>query len=359
METFSNLEQVYGNIKTFLDTSDSTHISVIYASNTTGKTRLSRLFKDEYQEEGTLCYNAFLEDCFGWDNDSYTFNLCNCWELKLINDEGLDKEIENNFKRFTSSNIEVDFNTKTGSISFRIKEDEEKRVNIKISKGEESLFIWTVFYTIFSHAINLLSEKQEDRSTKIFDALKYIVIDDPVSSMDDTRIITVGLAISELLEKAESLTNTKLGILITTHHTLFFNLLHSRNNGKRKDYVLLKSDTKYVLKEQTKASPFAYHHEIIQEIQQVIKDDKLEKYHFNLFRCLLEKTANFLGYKDNWSVLVPDDKSRDLLAKTINHYSHNQLSETESPIVEEAEKELFKNAFNEFIKNCKWNYEEI
>ena len=56
---------------------------------------------------------------------------------------------------------------------------------------------------------------------------------------------------------------------------------------------------------------------------------------------------------------MPDDKSRDLLAKTINHYSHNQLSETESPIVEEAEKELFKNAFNEFIKNCKWNYEEI
>lgn len=358
MEKFFKLEQVYDNIKAFLNSSDSVRISVIYACNTTGKTRLSRCFEEEYQEEGTLCYNAFLEDCFSWDNDNYTFNICNCWELKLINDEGLDKEIETNFQQFTNSSIEVDFNTKTGNIAFQIRNNEGKKVNIKISKGEESLFIWTIFYTILSHAIDLLSEEPEDRSTQIFDKLKYIVIDDPVSSMDDTRIITVGLAISELLEKAEASNKlkTKLGILITTHHTLFFNILHSRNNRKRKDYVLSRIDETYILKPQPKASPFAYHHEIIQEILNAIKEDKLKKYHFNLFRCLLEKTANFLGYQDNWSILIQDEKVRDLLAKTINHYSHNQLSETESPIVEQEDKELFENSFNGFIKNCKWNY---
>ena len=356
MAEFPNLEHVYDNIKSFLDSSQSAHVSVIYACNTTGKTRLSRLFEEEYQEEGTLCYNAFLEDCFSWDNDSYTFNLCKCWELKLINDEGLDKEIERNFQQFTNSNIEVKFNTVTGEIKFNFQGDDKVEGNIKISKGEESLFIWTIFYTILSRAIDLLTEKQEYRSTNIFDKLKYIIIDDPVSSMDDTRIITIALAISKLLEKVKSLTGHKLGILITTHHTLFFNVLHSRSDKTRNDYVLSRINNIYSLKEQKKASPFAYHHEIIQEIQQAINEDKLKKYHFNLFRCLLEKTANFLGYQDNWSILIQDEKVRDLLAKTINHYSHNQLSETESPIVEQEDKELFENSFNGFIKNCKWNY---
>src|SRR5437016_2585514 len=45
---------------------------LIYAYNSTGKTRLSTAFKDlgkNDDERDTLYFNAFTEDLFYWDND--------------------------------------------------------------------------------------------------------------------------------------------------------------------------------------------------------------------------------------------------------------------------------------------------
>lgn len=360
MSEQANLNEVYNEIKTYLDDQNNVKTSVIFASNTSGKTRLSRMFEEKYGEERALCYNAFLEDCFSWDNDSYTFTICDCWELRLINTEGIGKQIERNFERFANSNIKVDFNAETGNISFTLKGDNEYKDNIKISKGEESLFIWTVFYTILSYAIDLLAEKPEDRSSHKFDTLKYIIIDDPVSSMDDTRIITIALVVAELIEKIVNSDKLQIkpSVLITTHHTLFFNILHNKIVGKRKDYVLSRSNYSYILEYQDKDSPFAYHHEMLLEIQRAIRDDELKKYHFNMFRCLLEKTANFLGYNDKWSDLIRDNHNKELLTKLLNHYSHNSLSETEAKYVEENDKELFVDTFNTFLRDYKWKYEE-
>lgn len=41
---------------------------------------------------------------------------------------------------------------------------------------------------------------KEDRATDIFNNLEYIIIDDPVSSIDDTRIITLAIGIIKLIK---------------------------------------------------------------------------------------------------------------------------------------------------------------
>lgn len=362
MPEYETLDSIIDYIEHTFDGSPKTRTSVLFANNTSGKTRLSKLLSEKFSDK-VLCYNAFIEDLFTWDNENFILNLANKSEVhELIAQEGLNNSIIDTFKKLANSKIEPDFSPTFDAITFTIPGDKKlKDANIKISKGEESLFIWSVFYSILTLAIETLFDKFDNRSTHNFDKLKYIVIDDPVSSMDDSRIITIAFGIIELLEKVFAKNSTlkdELRFLITTHHALFFNCLRNSCNDKWhcKNFVLSKTDGTFVLKEQKSGAPFAYHHAIIEEILEAIKNDSIEKYHFNLFRCLLEKTTNFLGYTGNWSQLLKDEENRNLFAKVVNEYSHSQISETEPKYVDEKNKVLFKEAFYKFIREYKWSY---
>jgi len=375
MSNFASIEDLKKHLEERFDSTDKAKVSVIYASNTSGKTRLSKLFCEE--NTSVLCYNAFLEDLFHWDNESLILKLDKSDIGKLILDEGLDVEIRNNFMNLLGSKIEPNIDISSGNITFNIpmgrlsnSEDNSgsleavnKTENIKISKGEESLFIWALFYTILNFVVDTLIEDKSNRSTDIFDNTKYIVIDDPVSSMDDIRIVTIALSLLDVIKKIidnQDKLENKLKILITTHHTLFFNVMHGKDCGgwKQEDYTLSKLNNEYVLNPQKCGSPFAYHHVLISELKHAITTDSLEKYHFNLFRCLLEKTANFLGYTGHWSIMLDDNDDKKEIVKLLDHYSHGQLSEFESSIIERKDKELFINAFNSFVRKYKWNYDE-
>ena len=104
--------------------------------------------------------------------------------------------------------------------------------------------------------------------------MKYIIIDDPVSSVDDNRIITIALKITKIILKS----GDKFNYLITTHHPLFFNVLFHKNKDtwNKKNYILSKTQTEFKLKKQPTESPFAYHHTVVSEIQRAIND---------LFQC--------------------------------------------------------------------------
>lgn len=53
----------------------------------------------------TLCYNAFLEDMFTWDNENYILKFNpHSWIIKLVIDEGLEADIIDNFKDIINSN---------------------------------------------------------------------------------------------------------------------------------------------------------------------------------------------------------------------------------------------------------------
>ena len=360
---FDSIEAVAEKIKSSLNSiSDKKKISVLYAFNGTGKTRLSNEFVKLNEENETtkikvLCYNVFLEDLFKWDNEDYTlFFDSSSWESKLINDEGLDKKIINNFKNILNTKIEPEFNLDEGKIKFYLPSDESK-TNIKISRGEENIFIWSIFHTILETAIEELNINEENRSTDLFNDLEYIIIDDPVSSIDDTKIITQAIEIIHLIKSND---NNHLRFLVTTHHALFYNIFFNsfKRDGNYKDffYLLSKNEINFKLEEQKNDSPFGYHLLVKDEIQKAVDSGDAQKYHFNLFRGLLEKTANFLGY-GNWYDCITGDKKQEF-ARIVNLYSHGKLLEMESKHIPDEHKNLFKEVFNDFISEFKWGVAE-
>ncbi len=354
MTVLASINEILPHIKNEIDARKAKKIkvSILYAFNASGKTRLSKLFVDQYHEQ-VLCYNAFIEDLFSWDNENYILNIdINSWVAKLINEHGLENQIIDNFQNLTGTKLQPTFHLPEGEISFHFYSgDTDKPENIKISKGEESVFIWSIFYTILCLALENLNEEPENRETREFDGYQYIIIDDPVSSVDDTKIIKIALELRELIYKS----NNKVKFFITTHHALFFNILFNSRNKycSMKSYILSKSDAGFHLEKQETDAPFAYHHVVRHEIERAIKNEGVQKYHFNLFRALLEKTANFLGYR-NWEDMLVGDAYGKVIKKTLHHYSHNSLSTIEPKDLSERDKEDFKAAFNSFAKEFKW-----
>lgn len=364
MAEFEEVSGLLKYIKDELDDparEDKVCLWLVFASNTSGKTRLAETFREE-NSETVLCYNAFFEDYFHWDNENLVLLLDkNSWVLKLIEDEGLEPDIVGNFKKLTSSKLEPEFDFDKGIVRFGFLTGDDNNIDrIKISRGEESLFIWCVFYTILEKAIGILAENPEERSTHIFDDIKYIVIDDPVSSMDDTRIITVALGLVYLVKQMNGLKN-KLKILITTHHCLFYNILHGKTSRKlggvgRKNYMLTKlAGNKFAITEQMSDSPFAYHIFLLKDIKRAVNAGDVQKYHFNFFRAILEKTANFLGYSGGWSTLLEENADKPLLVQLLNQYSHDSLAEIERGPLQLDEQELFKTAFSAFFEKFNWS----
>ena len=169
----------------------ASHIFLLYALNATGKTRLSKYFQDKYKNK-VFCYNAFTEDLFNWNNedDNYSlkFNPDNLI-FKAIKDEGLDRELTNNYQKFTGSKIEPTIHFKKNQITFGIYSGGDAgNDQIKISRSEESIFIWSLFYTVLADVIDTLKNDPSNRLTD-FKYFEYIVIDDPVSSIDDTTCV--------------------------------------------------------------------------------------------------------------------------------------------------------------------------
>lgn len=347
-------------------------VQLIYAFNGTGKTRLSRAFKDlvapknESDEEETglagkkiLYYNAFTEDLFYWDND-----LDNDTDLKLkihpnvftdwvFVDQGQERNVISNFQAYVNNEaLTPKFNEDFSEVTFSMRRGNDQDTgNIKISKGEESNFVWSVFYSLLEQVVEVLNIPEEsDRETDKLNQLEYIFIDDPVTSLDDNHLIQMAVNLAGIIRKNES----ELKFIITTHSPVFYNVLYNELNRKT-GYMLEKNeDGTYDLNESKGDSnkSFSYHHYLIGIIKQAIEENNIEKYHFTLLRNLYEKAANFLGYK-HWSDLLPDDKEV-YAARIMNFYSHRTLLNDEVREPTEPEKQTVKLLFNHLIDNAKF-----
>ncbi|MCK6417014.1 MAG: hypothetical protein L6Q63_16010 [Giesbergeria sp.] len=230
-------------------------VQLIYAFNGTGKTRLSREFKQliasetngedgeadqsELSRNKILYYNAFTEDLFYWDNDltgdtapklKIQPNSYTDWLLTLLKDLGQDGNIVKYFQRYTNDKLTPHFSEDFAEVSFSLERgDNERSGSIKISKGEESNFIWSVFYALLDQAIAIRNVAEpESRETRQFDQLEYVFIDDPVSSLDDNHLIEVAVNLAGLIKSSES----KLKFIITTHSPLFYNVLFNEFSNK-------------------------------------------------------------------------------------------------------------------------------
>lgn len=319
-------------------------VQLIYAFNGTGKTRLSREFKQlvspkaegedaqlsDLASKKILYYSAFTEDLFYWDNDlgldaepklKIQPNSFTKWVLE---EQGQDQSITATFQHYTSDKLTPHFSTDFSSVSFSFERgNNQPEPNIKISKGEESNFIWSVFNALLEQLISELNMAEiANRSTDAFNNLEYVFIDDPVSSLDENHLIELAVNVAGLIKSSES----NLKFIITTHNPLFYNVLF--NELKSKVCYMLErfDDGSFALTEKQGDSnkSFSYHLHLKQSIEQAIADDKVERYHFTLLRNLYEKTASFLSYA-KWSELLPDDKQL-YLTRIINFTSHSTLS---------------------------------
>lgn len=134
-------------------------VAFLYATNAVGKTSISKCINDvENDNSNIILYNAFVEEYFIWhkdfENEEYylTINDYDTFIQDAVIVQGLDSEINKNFRSLINSKIDVDFEiigNRIEKISFSLQTGDDSVVkNIKISKGEESLFIWSVFLTI-------------------------------------------------------------------------------------------------------------------------------------------------------------------------------------------------------------------
>ena len=371
-------------------------VQLIYAFNGTGKTRLSRAFKElvapkaegdedpQPTRKKILYYNALTEDLFYWDNDlledaepklKIQPNSFTTWILK---DQGQELNVTRNFQQYTNDKLtptfnqeykvagpgnkevivpafsEVTFSMETGSNTSSGK--------LKISKGEESNFIWSVFYTLLELVIDVLQEPDPAlRGTSDYDELKYVFIDDPVTSLDENHLIELAVHLAALIKRAPD----GLKFIITTHSPLFYNVLHNelelKKQGKKEGCRLLEQleDGTFRLdvKHGDSNRSFSYHLYLRRVLSEAIDQGTIERFHFMFLRNLYEKTAAFLGYQ-NWGDLLNTVPGADApgakqgyLNRVMQFSSHSTLSGEQVREPTGPEKQTVKLLFDNLINN--------
>ena len=347
-------------------------VNLIYAFNGSGKTRLSKVFKnlivpkenhgneEELTRRKVLYFNAFTEDLFYWDND-----LLNDTELKLkiqpnsfirwlIKDQGDEGKVIGKFHHYCDEKLMPKFDIDNNQITFNFaRGDDTPEKNIKLSKGEESNFIWSIFHTLIEQVVAELNiSEPSERTTNEFDELKYIFIDDPVSSLDENHLIQLAVDLAELVKDSPD----TIKFIITTHNPLFYNVLY-KELGAKCGYILRKDENKnenerFDLEEKKGGSnkSFSYHL-FLRNLLEEVEPKDIQKYHFMLLRNLYEKTANFLGYS-GWSNLLPNDDARQsYYTRIINFTSHSTLSNEIIAEPTDAEKNIVKYLLEHLINN--------
>jgi wobble nucleotide-excising tRNase len=335
---------------------------LLYAYNGTGKTRLSTAFKDlgkQGDARDTLYFNAFTEDLFSWDND-----LENDRErvLKINSDShffaGLaEMEMDNRIRPMLNRYADFDFKIDTTEweviFSREVQDgDAVKKVdNIKISRGEENIFIWCFFLAIVQLALD---------GAEAYKWVKYIYIDDPVSSLDENNAIAVGHHLAQLLARKDHL----IKAVLSSHHSLFFNVLWNElreiDRKKFAPYFLSCSKkTGQFHLTYTGDTPFFHHVALLKEICEARNADELCTHHFNALRGLLEKSSCFHGHP-KFSVCIKkteDDPDETLFGRILNVLSHGNYSFYEPTKMLPETKESFEKVLDDFLEFYPFNRE--
>jgi hypothetical protein len=368
---------------------------LLYAYNGTGKTRLSMAFKDAGKKTtrrpfrvgdragqrllinetvgDTLYFNAFTEDLFSWDND-----LANDSERRLhintdsqffkgLKELALDERIGHYLARYADFLFDIDYDQWT--VSFRKGETR----HIKVSRGEENIFIWCVFMAICERAID---------GAESYQWVKYLYIDDPITSLDDNNAIAVASDLAKLLRKAKSRTRPEaaaagvpgeadiparmvpapIKAVVSSHHALFFNVvcneLHT-NRDAHKRYFLHRPErgSTYTLRA-TNDTPFFHHVAMLAEIKKAADGGKLYTYHFNMLRSILEKTATFFG-NDDFSSCIHGLDDEDLFARALNLLSHGKYDIYQPAEMVDDNKRLFRQILDAFLGRYQFSLPDI
>ena len=335
------------------------NIILIYAFNATGKTRLSVAYKNftKNNNEGNhigVYYNAFSEDLFVWENDeennneNIRLNILNS-SLSQFHSFIDEKDIDEKLSIYNPK-FKFDFNLNANpemgidSVNFFI--DEESKTPIKISRGEERIFVWCFFLALFE--VDAWASSQD----------AHFFIDDPVSSLDEHNIFITAESIFDLIEEHY----LKKRIVITTHHIGLFSILFDklkkgeksgRYNKLTKPLILTTQDGNLVLNSLNN-EVFLFHLHLMQTIDTAIKTE-LFAYHFVLLRQLLENVSSFLGVgRVGYTLEQIGIEKVEEVGNIINSLSHKNAYRMQFNKMAEADENVFKDIFEKLI--AKYNF---
>lgn len=334
-------------------------ICLIYAFNATGKTKLSVAFKDITKENNKgnhsgVYYNAYSEDLFTWDNENIKLDVLysslNKHHSLLLDTEILAEKLSLYHPRYKFNlNLYEDGDREKGILSVTFYVNEETKESIKISRGEERIFIWCFFLALFE--TDSWSEEQN----------AHFFIDDPVSSMDEHNIFVTAESITNLIEE----TYPKKKIILTTHHIGLFSILADRMmKGQKSDKY--KSDTAIYLLERNrneelilnkKGGAFLFHLHLLKTLDEATKTE-LFSYHFVLLRQLLENISSFLGKGGIGYALSQIELKEDpnTVGDRIHSLSHKDTYKTQSNKMSAYEEGLFKEILTKIILKYKFKF---
>lgn len=309
------------------------NIVLIYAFNATGKTRLSVEYKnitktpDDGQHVGVY-YNAFSEDLFVWDNDNDNGEQNIKLDIKpsslnrlhsSMTEEDVEKKLLPYRRKYNFFfNPNKDLEKGYDSITFYRNDDTD--TPIKISRGEERIFVWCFFLALLE-----VEGWADTQSAHFF-------IDDPVSSLDDHNIYVTAYTVFDLILREYE----KRKIIITSHHFGFLTILSDmlgkgenadkfRNRDKSKKYkeFILEGDNEDLSLIKTKNGVFLYHLRLLQILNEASTSKEVYTYHFALLRQVLENIASFLGVGQFSYVLEQIGiTDKDRVAFIVNALSH-------------------------------------
>jgi hypothetical protein len=371
----------YTNLRTLArklrDDLGGVELILMYAYNRTGKTRLSMEFKDERKRKtkknpqgiaDTLYFNAYTEDLFTWEND-LDGDAVRVLQLNHrstffdgLKDLALDETIAGYLDRYADFDFDISYDT--WKVSFRKGDDE----NIKISRGEQNIFIWCLFMAI--------CERMLDGHVS-YQSKKYLYIDDPISSLDDNNAIAVACDLAQLLRRAASRKDQNgapapIKVVFSSHHALFFNVMCNEISRAKegepkvthKRYFMHRpnGDGAYTLRA-TEDTPFFHHVASLAELQLAAapRTGKLYTFHFNALRSIMEKTASFFGHAEISFCLKALNNEEDmaLYNRVLQLLSHGKYAIHEPTEMGEDNKELFRRILEDFTAKFQFDLPEI
>lgn len=349
---------------------DSAKIILLYAFNATGKTQLGVAYKNATkQKDGThagVYYNAYSEDLFVWDNDEDN-------DGKGVRLTVLPSSLSRFHSLMTEDNVREKLNAYRPKFGFAFNsysDDPEKGIesisffipnqnpdlpqqSIKVSRGEERIFVWCFFLALFE--VEGWADKQSS----------HFFIDDPVSSLDDHNIFVTAATLFDLIEK--NFDSRK--IIVATHHLGLFSILSDWiTKGEKSDKFRAKKGKEPLVKlhilssksgrlelENCRKDVFLYHLRLLQVLSLARNNNDVRAHHFALLRQVLENVASFLGVGQFGYVLgqigVADP---DRVASIVNTLSHKKVYYYESDDVVPDNLEIFNEVMDGLM--AKYNF---
>lgn len=341
---------------------DASAVQLLYGFNSVGKTRLSVAYKNATKEkDGTstgIYYNAYSEDLFVWDNDTDNSEANIRLNVRPSSLSSLHADLN-------ELDIHAKLNPYDASFDFRFAMHKDPQMGIesisffpvgtqpgdlpaiKISRGEERIFVWCFFLAMME--VEGWAEIQS----------RHIFIDDPVSSLDDHNIFVTALTLYNLIERHID----ERKIIVTTHHFGLFSILFNwlkkgGQSGKFKDRTdahILSGKRGGVSLEKQRKDVFLYHLRVLQVLKQAQKEGNVRAYHLALLRQVLESVSSFLGVGRVSGVLERIGfENSDEIARIVNSLAHKNVYYYESDLLVPDNLERFRDILDKLTTHYKF-----